>query len=154
MPWLLTVASPSGSTADVTDLAFARACPWLEQGQAQRHADLEGDVRERQRVESRRPIAGVTTSRTALHEAGRRENGGICLIPYLHNARTHSEDHVAQIAGSMREFGFTNPVLIDDETASSPGMTRAFRHDATDPANRPRGRRRALTGRAAGTGGW
>lgn len=35
------------------------------------------------------------------------------LIPYARNARTHSEEQVAQIAGSIREFGFTNPVLID-----------------------------------------
>jgi hypothetical protein len=31
-PEAVGVASPSGSTADVADLAFARACPWLEQG--------------------------------------------------------------------------------------------------------------------------
>jgi ParB-like chromosome segregation protein Spo0J len=30
------------------------------------------------------------------------------LIPYARNARTHSEPQVAQIAGSIREFGFTN----------------------------------------------
>jgi ParB-like chromosome segregation protein Spo0J len=35
------------------------------------------------------------------------------LIPYARNARTHSESQVAQIAGSIQEFGFTNPVLID-----------------------------------------
>ena len=35
------------------------------------------------------------------------------LIPYARNTRTHSESQVAQIAGSIREFGFTNPVLID-----------------------------------------
>jgi len=35
------------------------------------------------------------------------------LIPYARNARTHSEGQVAQIAGSIQEFGFTNPVLID-----------------------------------------
>ena len=39
------------------------------------------------------------------------------LIPYARNSRTHSETQIAQIAASMREFGFTNPVLIsDDET--------------------------------------
>ena len=32
------------------------------------------------------------------------------LIPYARNARTHSEAQVAQIAGSIREFGFTNPI--------------------------------------------
>ena len=35
------------------------------------------------------------------------------LIPYARNSRTHSEDQVAQIAASIREFGFTNPVLVD-----------------------------------------
>ncbi len=35
------------------------------------------------------------------------------LIPYSKNARTHSEEQVAQIAASIIEFGFTNPVLID-----------------------------------------
>lgn len=35
------------------------------------------------------------------------------LIPYARNARTHSEAQIAQLAGSIREFGFTNPVLID-----------------------------------------
>jgi DNA modification methylase len=35
------------------------------------------------------------------------------LVPYARNSRTHSEAQVAQIAASIREFGFTNPVLID-----------------------------------------
>ncbi len=35
------------------------------------------------------------------------------LIPYAKNSRTHSEAQVAQIAGSIKEFGFNNPVLID-----------------------------------------
>lgn len=35
------------------------------------------------------------------------------LLPYARNSRTHSEEQVAQIAASMREFGFTNPVLVD-----------------------------------------
>jgi ParB-like chromosome segregation protein Spo0J len=34
------------------------------------------------------------------------------LIPYARNSRTHSETQVAQIAASIREFGFNNPVLI------------------------------------------
>ena len=36
------------------------------------------------------------------------------LIPYVNNARTHSDEQVAQIAASMKEWGWTNPVLIDD----------------------------------------
>lgn len=35
------------------------------------------------------------------------------LIPYARNSRTHSDEQVAQVAASIREFGFTNPVLID-----------------------------------------
>ncbi|MEC9431601.1 MAG: DNA methyltransferase [Pseudomonadota bacterium] len=35
------------------------------------------------------------------------------LIPYARNARTHSEEQVALIAGSIREFGFNNPILVD-----------------------------------------
>ena len=37
------------------------------------------------------------------------------LIPYINNARTHDEAQVAQIAASIKEFGFTNPILIDNE---------------------------------------
>jgi ParB-like chromosome segregation protein Spo0J len=36
------------------------------------------------------------------------------LIPYARNARTHSPEQVAQIAASIREFGFTVPVLVDE----------------------------------------
>ena len=39
------------------------------------------------------------------------------LIPYARNARTHSDAQVAQIAGSIREFGFTNPVWSTARTA-------------------------------------
>jgi ParB-like chromosome segregation protein Spo0J len=34
------------------------------------------------------------------------------LIPHARNARTHSEDQVAQITGSIAEFGFVNPILV------------------------------------------
>jgi DNA modification methylase len=37
------------------------------------------------------------------------------LIPYALNSRTHSETQVAQLAASIREFGFTNPVLVDEQ---------------------------------------
>ena len=38
------------------------------------------------------------------------------LIPYTNNARTHSDDQIAEIAASIKEFGFTNPIL--DQTVS------------------------------------
>ena len=35
------------------------------------------------------------------------------LIPYARNARTHSDAQVAQIAASILEFGFTNPIFVN-----------------------------------------
>ena len=46
------------------------------------------------------------------------------LIPYVSNARTHSEDQVAQIAASIREFGFTNPILVDGSNGIIAGHGR------------------------------
>ncbi len=46
------------------------------------------------------------------------------LVPYARNARTHSAAQVAQIAASIREFGFTNPVLIDAEDGIIAGHGR------------------------------
>ncbi len=37
------------------------------------------------------------------------------LVPYARNARMHSEEQVAQIAGSIAEFGFVNPILVDKQ---------------------------------------
>src|ERR1700737_1230120 len=48
------------------------------------------------------------------------------LIPYARNARTHSPAQVAEIAGSIREFGFTNPVLIDPEGGIIAGHGRVL----------------------------
>jgi len=48
------------------------------------------------------------------------------LIPYALNSRTHSDAQVAQIAASIREFGFTNPVLIDDENNLIAGHGRVL----------------------------
>lgn len=46
------------------------------------------------------------------------------LIPYARNSRTHSEEQVQQIAGSIKEFGFTNPVLIDEDDGIIAGHGR------------------------------
>lgn len=48
------------------------------------------------------------------------------LIPYARNARTHSEQQVRQVAASIREFGFTNPVLIDEEDGIIAGHGRVL----------------------------
>ena len=37
------------------------------------------------------------------------------LIPYVNNARTHSQEQVNKLRGSLREFGFINPVIIDND---------------------------------------
>lgn len=37
------------------------------------------------------------------------------LIPYINNSRTHSEEQINQIVASINEFGFTNPLLIDEK---------------------------------------
>lgn len=37
------------------------------------------------------------------------------LIPYVNNSRTHSDEQVNQVASSIKEFGFTNPILIDEQ---------------------------------------
>jgi len=46
------------------------------------------------------------------------------LIPYIRNARTHSPAQVSLIAGSIREFGFNNPILIDRDNGVISGHGR------------------------------
>lgn len=46
------------------------------------------------------------------------------LIPYVKNSRTHSDEQVAQIAASIKEFGWTNPILIDGENGIIAGHGR------------------------------
>lgn len=48
------------------------------------------------------------------------------LIPYVNNTRTHSEEQVNQIASSIKEFGFTNPVLIDEQGGLIAGHGRVM----------------------------
>ena len=48
------------------------------------------------------------------------------LIPHARNARTHSEAQVAQIAGSIAEFGFVNPVLVGDDGVMVAGHGRVL----------------------------
>ncbi len=48
------------------------------------------------------------------------------LIPYARNSRTHSENQIAQIAASIKEFGFTNPVLIDSDDGIIAGHGRVL----------------------------
>ena len=46
------------------------------------------------------------------------------LIPYANNPRTHSDQQVAQVAASIQEFGFNNPILIDEHNGIIAGHGR------------------------------
>lgn len=48
------------------------------------------------------------------------------LVPYARNSRTHSDEQIAQVAASIREFGFTNPVLIDGDGGIIAGHGRVM----------------------------
>jgi len=48
------------------------------------------------------------------------------LIPYARNSRTHSDEQVQQIMGSIKEFGFTNPVLVDGDGVIIAGHGRTM----------------------------
>ena len=46
------------------------------------------------------------------------------LIPYVSNSRTHDERQIDQVAESIKEFGFTNPILIDEDNGVIAGHGR------------------------------
>jgi DNA modification methylase len=46
------------------------------------------------------------------------------LIPYINNSRTHSDEQIAQIAASIKEFGWTNPILVDGDKSIIAGHGR------------------------------
>jgi DNA modification methylase len=48
------------------------------------------------------------------------------LIPYVNNSRTHSDEQTLQIAASIKEFGFTNPILIDSDNGLIAGHGRVL----------------------------
>ena len=48
------------------------------------------------------------------------------LIPYVNNARTHSAEQVNKLAGSIKEFGFINPVIIDGDNGILAGHGRVM----------------------------
>ena len=51
------------------------------------------------------------------------------LIPYVNNSRTHDNNQVKQIASSIKEFGFTNPILIDEDNGIIAGHGRLLAAD-------------------------
>ena len=70
------------------------------------------------------------------------------LIPYVRNARTHSGDQIAQIAGSIAEFGFVNPVLIGADDVIIAGHGRVLAADLASPIDVPAHDNSAMDGYA------
>ena len=48
------------------------------------------------------------------------------LIPYARNSRTHTDEQVAQVAASIKEFGFLNPVIIAEDNTILAGHARVL----------------------------
>ena len=61
-------------------------------------------------------VCGMQVSQTSLSE----------LIPYINNSRTHSDQQISQIAASIKEFGFNNPILIDGDNGIIAGHGRVL----------------------------
>ena len=77
--------------------------------------------------------AGAATGQIdAVREGSERPPEGLkivlrpleSLVPFARNPRTHSDEQVAQIAASIKEFGFTNPILIDENQGIIAGHGR------------------------------
>jgi len=67
----------------------------------------------------------VNTKAREMIEAPKIEQRSVAkLIPYAANSRTHSDAQVAQIAASIKEFGWTNPILIDGDNTIIAGHGR------------------------------
>ena len=72
-------------------------------------------------------LVAETSEKTGKGAGGKLEQVPTAdLIPYARNARTHSDSQVAQIAGSIQEFGFCNPVLIDGQNGIIAGHGRVM----------------------------
>ncbi|WP_257296841.1 ParB N-terminal domain-containing protein [Endozoicomonas sp. YOMI1] len=65
------------------------------------------------------------------------------LIPYVNNSRVHDEEQIIQICSSIQEFGFTNPVLIDEEK----GVVLLFQRQASETKTGARRRSTATPAR-------
>lgn len=68
-------------------------------------------------TDTKRPVADFPDYKTVATDS---------LIPYARNSRTHSDEQVAQIAASIREFGFLNPIIIDGDNGIIAGHGRVL----------------------------
>ena len=56
------------------------------------------------------------------------------LLPYARNSRTHSAEQIAQVAASIREFGWTSPILVDGQGVIIAGHARLLAARQKRPA--------------------
>src|SRR3979409_240855 len=76
---------------------------------------------------SQSSVAGGKSAGKLLWPADRVERWPIGrLIPYARNARTHDEQQVVQIAASIREWGWTNPILVGEDGTIIAGHGRVL----------------------------
>ena len=74
----------------------------------------------------RQAAVGNADGQPLAHELAIQYRNIDTLIPYINNARTHSNEQVAQIAASIKEFGWTNPVLVDGDNGIIAGHGRVL----------------------------
>lgn len=74
----------------------------------------------------RQAAVGNADGQHHAHELAVQYRNIDSLIPYINNARTHSDEQVAQIAASIKEFGWTNPVLVDGDNGIIAGHGRVL----------------------------
>ncbi|HII3771064.1 TPA: ParB/Srx family N-terminal domain-containing protein [Pasteurella multocida] len=67
------------------------------------------------------------------------------LKPYVNNSRTHSNEQIDQICASIKEFGFTNPILIDENNEIIAGHGRLIAADRLNLKDVPTIRLTGLT---------
>ena len=72
----------------------------------------------------RNTTAPPLPSGTGMVEPRLEQISPLSLVPYGRNARTHSKKQVAQIAASIAQFGFNNPVLVSDDNQIIAGHGR------------------------------
>jgi hypothetical protein len=80
------------------------------------------------------PTAAIRPPTSALEGLRLEDRPVDALILYARNARTHSPALVALIAGSIREYGFTSPVLVDGANGIIAGHGRVLASGALDGA--------------------
>ena len=94
------------------------------QGRVREQATMTAEKTGRRRTGEKPGPAAASGPRWPADAVERRPVAA--LVPYARNARTHSDEQVAQIAASIREFGWTIPVLVDEQGTIIAGHGRVL----------------------------